>query len=90
MPGIVNLMFVYIVECRDGSFYTGCTRDLDRRLIEHNTGKRGAKSIRGKLPVKLVYKEDCNSVGEALRREREIKGWTHAKKLILINKVRLR
>jgi len=72
--------FVYIVQCKDGSFYTGSTADIEKRIWEHNFGKRGAKSIRGKRPVQLVYKEIFNLRIEALKREREIKGWARIKK----------
>jgi len=75
--------FVYIVKCSDSSFYTGITTNLDRRIWQHNN-KLGAKSIRGKLPVKLVHKELYNNQHEAAKREREIKSWRREKKLKLI------
>jgi len=79
--------FVYIAECKDGSLYTGVTTDLKRRLIEHNTdNSRGAKSLRGNRPVKLVYNEKCESQSEALKREAAIKNWKREYKLKLINK----
>ena len=78
------MFYVYIVQCRDGSFYTGSTANIEKRICEHNFGKRGAKSIRGKRPVKLVYKEVFNSRIEALKREREIKGWSRIKKENLV------
>ena len=78
--------FVYIVKCSDDSLYTGCAWSPERRVIEHNASKRGAKSLRGKLPVKLIYSEEYSSKEEALRRENEIKGWSRKKKLALINK----
>jgi len=77
--------FVYIVECKDKSLYTGITNDVSRRLWKHNN-KHGAASLRGKLPVKLVYKELYNTKEEAARREREIKGWNRQKKLVLIKR----
>ncbi|MCX6816528.1 MAG: GIY-YIG nuclease family protein [Candidatus Beckwithbacteria bacterium] len=76
--------FVYIVQCRDGSFYTGSTANIEKRIWEHNLGKRGAKSIRGKRPVQLVYKEIFNSRIKALKREAEIKSWTRKKKENLV------
>ena len=72
--------FVYIVKCLDHSLYTGITTNLDRRIWQHNN-KLGAKSIRGKLPVKLIYQELWNSRQEAAKREREIKGWKREEKL---------
>jgi putative endonuclease len=76
--------FVYIVECSDASLYTGITTDLKRRILQHNT-KIGAKSVRGKLPVKMVYNEVFKTQVEAAHREREIKSWKRDKKLVLIN-----
>ncbi len=75
--------FVYIVKCADNSFYTGITTNLDRRVWQHNN-KLGAKSIRGRLPVKLIYKEKWNNQKDAAKREREIKSWRREKKLKLI------
>ena len=82
----LNKHFVYIVVCSDNSLYTGYAWNPQRRVTEHNTSKRGAKSLRGKLPVRLVYSKVYKTLGDALRREKEIKGWSRAKKLALINK----
>lgn len=76
-------MYVYIVKCSDESLYTGITDDLKRRVNEHNS-KRGAKSLKGKLPVILVYQEEYKTKSEALKREYEIKTWKREKKLELI------
>ena len=65
--------FVYIVECRDGSYYTGYTNNLEKRLKEHNGTKRGAKYLRGKLPVKLVWNKVCKNQRFAMRTEKTIK-----------------
>ncbi len=78
-----NMWFVYIVKCTDNSLYTGFTNDLERRIKEHNGGS-GAKSLRGKKPVKLVYSETFKESGEARRREYAIKQWTRGRKLKLI------
>ena len=75
--------YLYIVECSDRSLYTGITINVERRISEHNS-KIGAKSVRGKLPVKLVYKELYNSQTEAAARERQIKTWHRKYKLKLI------
>lgn len=75
--------YLYIVECKDGSFYTGITTNLKRRVEQHNN-KLGAKSVLGKLPVKLVYLEPCENQINAAKREREIKSWNHNKKQNLI------
>ena len=81
---IMSSWFVYIIECRDKSYYTGITTDLDRRVFEHNN-KIGAKSIRGKLPVKLVFSEPASSQTDAAKREKAIKGWSHLKKKELVD-----
>jgi putative endonuclease len=65
--------------------YTGITTDIKRRLKEHNDGK-GSKSVLGKRPVEVVYKEKADNQVAAAKREREIKGWGRKKKLLLVNK----
>jgi putative endonuclease len=70
---------VYILRCRDGSLYTGCTNDLDARLSAHSAGK-GAKYTASRLPVQVVYTEPADSKSAAMRREIQIKRWTKAKK----------
>lgn len=79
--------FVYIVECSDKSLYTGFTTDIKRRISQHNLKKGGAKSVRGKLPVTLVYSEKFETINDALKRESEIKSWPRAEKIKLIKKV---
>jgi len=71
----VNSWHVYIVECADGSLYTGISTDVDARVSQHNEGK-GAKYTRSRAPVKLVYMEPAETKGEALRREIAIKKLT--------------
>ena len=79
--------FVYIVECSDNTLYTGITTDIVRRVKEHNTNdKLGAKSLRGKRPVILVYSELYSTQSGARKRESAIKGWTREYKLKLIAK----
>ena len=70
---------VYIVRCRTGEFYTGCTNNLKRRIRQHNAGS-GSKFIRSRRPVVLVYHEHCASRSSALRRENQIKRMTRAGK----------
>lgn len=66
--------YLYIVEAKDESLYTGITTNIDRRLKEHNNNnKKGAKSLIGKRPVVLKYFESFNSRGEASKREALIK-----------------
>lgn len=75
--------FVYILLCADGSLYTGWTTDLEKRVDVHNSGK-GAKCTRSRLPVKLVYHEEFSDKSSALKREWEIKHFSRAEKLALI------
>ncbi|EMA52869.1 GIY-YIG nuclease family protein [Halococcus thailandensis] len=70
---------VYIVECSDGSLYTGYTTDVERRVAEHNAGT-GAKYTRGRTPVELRHTETFESKGAALSREHEIKGFSRSRK----------
>ena len=60
--------YMYVVECRDGSYYTGYTTDIKRRIAVHNSGK-GAKYTRTRLPVKLIYAEEFTSKAEAMSAE---------------------
>ena len=72
--------FLYIVECNDGSLYTGITNDIIKRIRKHNEGK-GARYTRTHRPVTLVYYETCENRSAALIREAEIKSWpTHKKR----------
>ena len=64
--------YVYIVQCADGSFYTGVTKDVDARVSQHNAGQ-GAKYTRARRPVVLVYQEVAENHGVALRRENVIR-----------------
>ena len=75
--------YVYIVRCRDDTLYTGSTRDVDRRVAVHNSGK-GAKYTRSRLPVSPVYREACPDKSAALRREIAIKRLTRLQKEALI------
>jgi putative endonuclease len=75
--------FVYIVRCADGSLYTGYARDPQKRVEVHNNG-RGARYTSGRRPVILVYSEAFDSVGEALKRESQVKRLSRAKKEALV------
>jgi putative endonuclease len=74
---------VYVLRCRTGELYTGCTTYLQRRLREHNSGG-GSKFTRSRLPVSVVYKEELAGRSEALRRERAIKAMKRSEKLRLV------
>ena len=84
----MGLYFVYMVRCADGTLYTGYTRDPDARVRVHNSGK-GAKYTRSRLPVSLVYVEECESLSAALKRECQLKPWSRPKKEALIAVPRL-
>jgi len=74
---------VYILRLRDGSYYTGHTNDLQRRLAEHRLGS-GSRYVRGRLPFMLVYFEKVESKGEAMKREKQIKRMSRKRKERLI------
>ena len=74
---------VYILECGDGTLYTGITDDLERRLRAHSQGK-GAKYTRGRGPLKLRYREEMPGKGAALKREYDIKRMKKNEKMLLI------
>ena len=78
--------YVYIVECSDGTLYTGWTNNLDKRIEQHCNGT-GAKYTRGRGPVTLVYHEEFNDKRDAMRREYEIKRYSRINKLKLIEKM---
>lgn len=75
--------FVYIVKCSDGTFYTGWTNDLEKRIAAHNAGT-GAKYTKPRRPVELVYYEVFDTKQEAMSREFSIKQLSRAEKLLLI------
>jgi len=76
--------FVYILECSDGTLYTGITTDLDRRLHEHNHTTKGAKYTRARRPVKFVYHEIYENRSEASKRELLIKKMKRQEKIYLV------
>ena len=79
------MYYVYVLECGDGTLYTGWTTDPERRLKEHNEGK-GAKCTRARLPVSLKYVESYGTRKEAMQREYYIKGLSKREKTDLIQK----
>ena len=72
-----------MVRCADGTLYTGYAHDPGARVEVHNSGK-GAKYTRSRLPVSLVYVEQCEALSAALKRERQLKPWSRARKEALI------
>lgn len=77
--------YTYILKCSDGTYYTGWTTDITRRIGDHNSG-RGAKYTKSRLPVELVYYEVFQSKVEAMKREYAIKQLTRKKKEELIHR----
>ena len=75
--------FLYIVECKDGSFYTGITKDLKRRIKMHNDGK-GAAFTRSRRPVEMIYQELVSSRARALVREFKVKALSRKQKEALV------
>ncbi len=75
--------YMYILECSDGSYYTGSTWNLEERVFQHSTGY-GAKYTNLHKPVKLVYYEEFDRMDAAYAREKQIQGWTRRKKKALI------
>ncbi len=76
--------FMYILECSDGSYYTGSTKNLEKRMREHQNGQ-GANHTRKRLPVTLVYVEEYLRIDHAFNREKQVQGWRREKKEALIN-----
>jgi len=76
--------FVYIIKAADGTYYTGMTKDVANRLALHESGK-GAKFLRGRMPLALVYCEKCSSIKTAMVRELQIKKYSKKQKQKLID-----
>jgi putative endonuclease len=76
--------YMYILECSNGTFYTGSTKNLDRRLSEHCSGV-GANYTRKNPPIRLAYFEEFSSVALAFQREKQIQNWSQSKKQALID-----
>ena len=75
----------YIIECKDGTLYSGITNNLELRIKCHNAGK-ASKYTRGRYPVKLVYHEPGHNLSSARRRECEVKKWKRAKRQQLVER----
>jgi putative endonuclease len=76
--------YMYILECADKSYYTGSTKYLELRLLQHQNGE-GANHTKNRLPVKLVYFEEFDRIYHAFYREKQVQGWSREKKEALIN-----
>ncbi len=85
LKSLTNLPYsVYILRCADDTLYTGIARDVQQRLIEHNTSDKAAKYTRARRPLILVYHEQCENKSIALKREMAIKKMKRSQKLELI------
>ena len=76
--------YMYILRCSNGEYYSGSTNNLELRIEEHHQGK-GSNFSWKYLPVELIYKEEFNSEEEAFKREKQIQGWSRAKKEALMS-----
>ncbi|MBX3044764.1 MAG: GIY-YIG nuclease family protein [Candidatus Kapabacteria bacterium] len=77
--------YVYIVECNDLSFYSGVTSNIEKRIAEHNFGVDIDSYTYFRRPVRIVFSQHFSNIDDALRAEKQIKGWSRKKKLALIN-----
>lgn len=75
---------MYILRCFDNSYYVGSTKDLERRLRQHQEGK-GAMYTARRLPVELLYYEEYSRIDEAFYREKQVQGWSRKKREALMN-----
>ncbi|MBO4533905.1 MAG: GIY-YIG nuclease family protein [Treponema sp.] len=75
--------YMYILKCKDKSYYVGSTDNLTLRVEEHNAGE-GCSYTKERLPVQLVYYEECFNIKDAFNREQQVKGWGRKKKEALI------
>ena len=78
------MAWVYILECSDGSYYVGSTTHLELRLWQHQQGL-GAEYTRHRLPVRLVFSQECEHIAEAFHLEKRYQGWSRKKREALIS-----
>ena len=76
--------YTYILRCNDGTYYTGSTQDLRKRIWQHQSGN-GANYTARRLPITLVYYETYNRIDTAFKREKQLQNWSRKKKEALIN-----
>ena len=76
--------YMYILKCSNGSYYTGSTVNLEKRIEQHKNGM-GSKHTKRYLPVELIYYEEYDRIDKAFFREKQIQGWSRKKKEALIN-----
>jgi len=80
------MFYTYVLECADKSLYVGCANNVEKRLQQHNHTKAGAHYTKIRRPVILKYSESYDTIGQARKREAEIKRWSREEKLNLINR----
>jgi putative endonuclease len=78
------MAWVYILRCSDNSFYVGSTRSLEHRVWQHSTGA-GSRYTSTRIPVTLVFAQEYDNIGDAYAREKQIQGWSRAKRQALID-----
>jgi predicted GIY-YIG superfamily endonuclease len=76
--------YVYIVKCADKTLYVGCTNNLEKRILQHNTSKQGAHYTKIRRPVALIYSEQFTTLAEGRKREAQIKRMKREEKIQLI------
>lgn len=76
--------WMYILLCADGSYYTGSTNNLERRILQHQSGE-GSNHTKKRLPIKLIYFEEYDRIDLAFYREKQVQGWNRKKKEALIS-----
>ena len=81
----MKFYYVYILKCSDGSYYTGVTNNMEKRLSEHNSDNSVASYTFKRRPVELIYSQQFNDIKQAIELEKQIKGWSRRKKEALIN-----
>jgi putative endonuclease len=79
----IGVIAMYMLRCRDGSYYVGSTRNLDARMAQHASGF-GSEYTRSRMPVELVYFIECEHVADAFALEKRVQGWSRAKREALI------
>ena len=82
--------YLYILRCSDNTLYTGITRDIERRISEHNGTKKGAKYTRARQPVEIVYSQECASHSKALKEEIRIKKLSKKKKEAIVKNFKIK
>lgn len=81
------MYYFYVLRCADNTLYCGQTNDIQRRINEHNSSKKGAKYTKSRRPVELIYFEEHATIQLVLKREIEVKRWSKVKKEKLVKKL---